>query len=1221
MSLTLGLGLAGAGVGAFFNVPALGFALGNLVGNLITGRGGEGPEPPRIEDASVQSSALGAPKYRGWGVYQFAGNVIWALPLHSEERTEDVGKGGGSEITTFEYSASFATAICEAPLSGSGAAVLRIWADAKLIADYTEGSTLQPTWITLYSGAEDQTPDPLMEASEGVGEVPAYRGTVYIVFDRMPVSQLGLGARFPSIRAEVGFQTGETGFLVEPPWPTRPAANEQIWFYSENMLVTFGATGNGSGSGFNLNRTTWTRNGVLVDNTPVTYNGEGASTVQVYGPVRQTGVVGLKELAVGTQSGIICWINDRTAMPSLGNLQDDTGTNFGFQVWQKSVFDPDLDIVYVHTGTTGPTHVFDVSVVGDTIVTVQQARTRYQPASGGTVHDVHPLNSQAYVLEVVSGQSRITLIDPLTTPPTIITTWTLVTIALSQLTTVLVDEAINPRRAIVSIGASPQYYVFELPDGGGAATQLEAGNVFDSGGYTGEPARVDRRTMQHRQQLIITGALVGAPVNLGEVIRDTCILENIPASDIDVSGVTDEVGGVGLTRQATGRQFLDPLLAAFQIDVAETGGQLVFRSRSTGNPVKNVLDEDLASTVITGNNELPGPINDSLPLTRRQQDELPRTVGLRYRNEEREHESGYQEYKVLDSRTARDQVLEITVAMTDDLAASLAERVALSAWTERDQYTTGLGPKYLELDPGDAVTVQGKRLRVVEVQLDYASLNATLSFVADHAGNQSPTTPGTSDPNPPDPAPPQTGPTILYLLDIPLLRDDDIPVEVGFYYGMSGVLGDWPGGILLRSQDEGTTWLQIGSRSVNSLSGSAQTVLADGPESFNWNKVDWTAEAEQPWDTVNTVDVLLSSIGTLANASRAEILAGANTALLGDEIIGYETATDQGGGVWRLSGLLRGRRGTEAARLTHASAERFVVLDVGPTGHIQHGTDEYSRQRDYRAPTFGADITTAAIQQFTDTGIGLRPFSPVNLKASQAPPGTGWTVTIDCLRRSRYGTEYRNFSTDPPPLDAPTEGYEVHIYNPAQTELKRIESVTSPTFAYTEPKQNTDFGDAGQAFHAKFYQIHDTYPATVGTPQAVDFPGFTDGGPKDPTTEPIPNIGDQFIAFEPLSANDYVHIFNDNGPRVMKADRSAGRPADGFVLEAAAKDDYVTVHQTGLNPLATATATPGTPYYLGTAGGVETTRTSVTGELVQRVGTGTGTGVWTRLGPISQRMT
>lgn len=1216
MSLSLGLGLAGAGIGAFFGVPALGFVLGNFAGRLLTGTTGEGPQPPKIDDAAVQSSALGAPKFRGWGTYQFSGNVIWRLKLHREERTEDVGKGGGNEITTFEYSASFASVACEAPLGGGGAVILRIWADARLIADYTEGSTLQPTWITLYSGTEDQLPDPLMEASEGAGNVPAYRGMVYAVFDRMPVSQLNLGPRFPSTRFEIGFQTAETGFLIEPPWPARPPAAEQIWYYTENDLITFGATGNGPGSGFSLARSTWTRTGTLIANSPVLYTGEGSGTVQVYGPVRQTGTVAVKELAVGTQTGTLCWINDRQAQPSLGPLKDDTGTNLPFIVYQKNVFDPDLEIVYVHTGTSGPTHLFDVSVIGDTIVTVQQARTRYQPASGGVVHDVHPLNSQAYVLEVVTGTAQITLIDPLTTPPTVSATWTLFASSLSQLSTVLVDEGVSPRRAIISVGASRQYYVYELPDGGGAGTQLEAGEVHDDGLYTGEPARVDTRTMHHRQQLIVTRQLVGAPVNLGEVIRDVCVLENIDVSDVDVTGVTDEVDGVGLTRQAAGRQFLDPLLSAFQIDMSEPQGKLTFRSRSTAPAVMTIPDEHLASVIVSGGAGQAAP-RDDVPLTRQQQDELPRTVSLRYRNIDREHETGLQYYKIIDSRVASDQVLELAAAMNDTLAASLTERIALSAWQERDNFATGLGPRYLALDPGDAVMIQGRRMRIVETTLDYASLNMQLSLVADQPAIMSPTTPGTSDPNPPDPAPTPIGPTLLSLLDIPLLRDEDIPVEVGFYYGLSGVLTSWPGGILLRSKDSATTWEQIGSRSTSTPSGTAQTVLADGPESFDWNKIDWTLEAEQPWDSTNTVDVLLSSTGALANASRAEILAGANTALLGDEIIGYEAAADQGGGVWRLSGILRGRRGTEAARLTHALSERFVLLEAGATGHVSHGTDEYSRQRDFRAPTMGADLTTAPIEQFANTGTGLRPFSPVGMKATRPPVGTGWTVTIDAVRRSRYGTEYRNFSTDPPPLDAPAEAYEFEIWNPGQTELKRIESTTTPVFAYTEAKQNTDFNDAGQPFHTKIYQINTTYPAQRGTAQAIDFAGFSDGGPKDPTKEPIPNQEDVVLAGEAISAGDMINIYEDNGTRARKADRVQGYVIHAYATETVAAGDALIIDRAGYVPGVG--TTPGATYYLALAGAVDTIEPSTATEIRQQAGVGTNSGLMFIPGPVTRK--
>src|SRR5690606_10671722 len=52
-----------------------------------------------------------------------------------------------------------------------------------------------------HRGGEDQLPDPLIEAKEGAGEAPAYRGLCYLVFERLPLEQFG--NRLPQISAEV----------------------------------------------------------------------------------------------------------------------------------------------------------------------------------------------------------------------------------------------------------------------------------------------------------------------------------------------------------------------------------------------------------------------------------------------------------------------------------------------------------------------------------------------------------------------------------------------------------------------------------------------------------------------------------------------------------------------------------------------------------------------------------------------------------------------------------------------------------------------------------------------------------------------------------------------------------------------------------------------------------------------------------------------------------
>ena len=81
----------------------------------------------------------------------------------TEERTG--GKATGARVETFRYFANFAVGICDGPIS----AVRRVWADGREL-DLT---TIE---MRLHRGGPGQLPDPLIEAKQGEGRAPAYRG-------------------------------------------------------------------------------------------------------------------------------------------------------------------------------------------------------------------------------------------------------------------------------------------------------------------------------------------------------------------------------------------------------------------------------------------------------------------------------------------------------------------------------------------------------------------------------------------------------------------------------------------------------------------------------------------------------------------------------------------------------------------------------------------------------------------------------------------------------------------------------------------------------------------------------------------------------------------------------------------------------------------------------------------------------------------------------------
>ena len=129
----------------------------------------------------------------------------------------------------------------------------------------------------------------------------------------------------------------------------------------------------------------------------------------------------------------------------------------------------------------------------------------------------------------------------------------------------------------------------------------------------------------------------------------------------------------------------------------------------------------------------------------------------------------------------------------------------------------------------------------------------------------------------------------------------------------------------------------------------------------------------------------------LAPATPRQLAAGANRALLGEEILQFASAESLGAGRWRLGGLLRGRGGTEPAVDSHAAGERFVLLDGTATAldPALVGTAP-----DTRIAALGLGDPELVSAPIAQRGITLRPLCPVHGTAMLALDGTlhlAWT--------------------------------------------------------------------------------------------------------------------------------------------------------------------------------------------------------------------------------------
>ena len=179
-----------AGIGAMALGKAAGAIVGQALDQRLLGAGSAPVETGRVERFRVMGSSEGAPLARVFGRNRVAGQMIWSSRFLESVHSERVGGkgGGGASVREYSYSVSLAIALCEGEVSRIG----RIWADGQVIEQ--KGLTFR-----LHRGTEDQLPDPLIEAIEGVA--PAYRGTAYVVIENLDLTPYG--NRIPQFNFEV----------------------------------------------------------------------------------------------------------------------------------------------------------------------------------------------------------------------------------------------------------------------------------------------------------------------------------------------------------------------------------------------------------------------------------------------------------------------------------------------------------------------------------------------------------------------------------------------------------------------------------------------------------------------------------------------------------------------------------------------------------------------------------------------------------------------------------------------------------------------------------------------------------------------------------------------------------------------------------------------------------------------------------------------------------
>lgn len=367
-------------------------------------------------------------------------------------------------------------------------------------------------------------------------------------------------------------------------------------------------------------------------------------------------------------------------------------------------------------------------------------------------------------------------------------------------------------------------------------------------------------------------------------------------------------------------------------------------------------------------------------------DRAPGTLTLAYYDPARDFQTGLQRAWRPDGGAA--EQVEVAAAIRADDARMLAERMLARRESDRELLTLNVGPGGLALAPGDRVSVAGERgqwrvsgwtLERMRIALELRRIGVAPSLTA--SGADPGRALGAVDL--------AIGPTSLIAFEPPPL--DDVPGSVPRVLALAGGSGaGWRGAVLSQGV-VGGAMAAAGLAGVAAAIGTVAGVLA--PASAVIVDRAGTVEAQLLRDDI-----------MLADADAAAIDAGANLALIGDELVQFERAQPLGGGRWRLTGLWRGRRGTEWAMAGHSAGERFaliardaaVAIDLSPASI--GGT--------VRVEALGVgDLDGPAEVLVPVTGDSIVPPAPVGLRCAW-PDGD--TVAIAWTRRSRTGWSWRD---------------------------------------------------------------------------------------------------------------------------------------------------------------------------------------------------------------------
>lgn len=536
-----------------------------------------------------------------------------------------------------------------------------------------------------------------------------------------------------------------------------------------------------------------------------------------------------------------------------------------------------------------------------------------------------------------------------------------------------------------------------------------------------------------------------AAPDIKDVISSYCDAAGIA---YDVSALPDAACEFSVGNQTSIRTILGTLALTFQFDMVDTGGVLKFSPR-VATVVKTIPIEDLG--FVDSQNNIQAPYS----VKRFQGTDLPKTMILEYPASDLDYNSFTQTAEIFTYTSGQEVKLSTPVTLTHEQAKEIVDVSIINAHLQRTQYHFVTSYKHIDLEPADVVNLADVGL-VRMRQLSEKS-EGLIEFIAEDAGAEmavegsgaTAQVPAASTNVPVD-----IGYSQAFFIDPPVVNESDVGVRL--YAAVHGYdRPGWPGASVYVSENGGASYELIGNTYKEATFGLVSAVTP---------AADWHV-----WDESTTISVVIKA-NDLSSKSALDVLNGKNWCMVGQEVIGFKNAVLTAPKTYTLSGLLRGRQGSEQYVGTHVANELFVLLDDAIMRIDWQESDRLTTKK-YKVVTIGSTLDKVDgldVQMVSNNCMMWPVYDAKVLKV-------GDDFNISYKGRTRFDNDLKDMATTI--NDPDWAGFGIQIFDTDLVTIKKSYTTTSESFVYSEAMQIADFGSAQGTLKVRIAQLNQKYGA------------------------------------------------------------------------------------------------------------------------------------------------